>query len=376
LTISSAHFAHDIFSSFLAPLLPLIIEKLGLSLSMVAFLDIIRRIPALFNPLLGLMAEKSDVKYFVILTPAITAISMSLLGVASSYAVLILLLFIAGISSALFHIPSPTMIKQSSGEETGRGMSYFMVGGEFARTLGPILITSAVSWWGLEGSYRLMPIGIISSLLLYIRFRDFSTHIKAKKFEKGDVKSLIKEHKNLFYFLALFMLFNSALKSSLSLYLPIYLVNNGNSLWYAGIALSILQFSGVVGVFFSGKISDKFGRYTVLLFSSLGSVGFMALFLYTQNIILLAILGIFVFAPAPVLMALVQDTDSAMPTFMHSIYMGINFGLSSIIVLLIGFLGDSLGLNETFIICNILGMGTLFAVLFMLKKNKRINNDI
>jgi len=376
LTISSAHFAHDIFSSFLAPLLPLIIEKLGLSLSMVAFLDIIRRIPALFNPLLGLMAEKSDVKYFVILTPAITAISMSLLGVASSYAVLILLLFIAGISSALFHIPSPTMIKQSSGEETGRGMSYFMVGGEFARTLGPILITSAVSWWGLEGSYRLMPIGIISSVLLYIRFRDFSTHIKAKKFEKGDVKSLIKEHKNLFYFLALFMLFNSALKSSLSLYLPIYLVNNGNSLWYAGIALSILQFSGVVGVFFSGKISDKFGRYTVLLFSSLGSVGFMALFLYTQNIILLAILGIFVFAPAPVLMALVQDTDSAMPTFMHSIYMGINFGLSSIIVLLIGFLGDSLGLNETFIICNILGMGTLFAVLFMLKKNKRINNDI
>jgi len=368
LTISSAHFAHDIFSSFLAPLLPLIIEKLGLTLSMVAFLDIVRRIPALFNPLLGLMAERMDVKYFVILTPSITAISMSLLGFASSYFILILLLVIAGISSALFHIPSPTMIKHSSGEETGRGMSYFMVGGEFARTLGPLLITSAVSWWGLEGSYKLMPIGIVASLLLYIRFRNFSTHIRAKKFEKGDVKQLLKEHQKLFYFLALFMLFNSALKSSLSLYLPVYLVNNGNSLWYAGIALSILQFSGVVGVFFSGKYSDKFGRYKILLFSSLGSIGFMALFLYTQNIIILGFLGLFVFAPAPVLMALVQDTDSHMPTFMHSIYMGINFGLSSIIVLLIGILGDSLGLNETFIICNILGIGTLFSVLFILGK--------
>jgi FSR family fosmidomycin resistance protein-like MFS transporter len=368
LTISSAHFAHDIFSSFLAPLLPLIIEKLGLTLSMVAFLDIVRRIPALFNPLLGLMAERMDVKYFVILTPSITAISMSLLGFASSYFILILLLVIAGISSALFHIPSPTMIKHSSGEETGRGMSYFMVGGEFARTLGPLLITSAVSWWGLEGSYKLMPIGIVASLLLYIRFRNFSTHIRAKKFEKGDVKLLLKEHQKLFYFLALFMLFNSALKSSLSLYLPVYLVNNGNSLWYAGIALSILQFSGVVGVFFSGKYSDKFGRYKILLFSSLGSIGFMALFLYTQNIIILGFLGLFVFAPAPVLMALVQDTDSHMPTFMHSIYMGINFGLSSIIVLLIGILGDSLGLNETFTICNILGIGTLFSVLFILGK--------
>jgi len=372
LTISSAHFAHDIFSSFLAPLLPLLIEKLGLSLSMVAFLDIIRRIPALFNPLLGLMAEKTNVKYFVILTPSVTAISMSMLGLASSYFILVLLLFIAGISSALFHIPSPTMIKQSSGEQTGRGMSYFMVGGEFARTMGPILITSAVSWWGLDGSYKLMPIGIIASILLYIRFKDFDTSIKAKKFEKGDIKAVLKQHKNLFWFLASFILFNAALKSSLSLYLPVYLVKNGNSLWYAGVALSILQFAGVIGVFYSGKLSDRLGRKKILLFSSIGSIIFMALFLYTQNIVVLGLLGVFVFAPAPVLMALVQDTNSPMPTFMHSIYMGINFGLSSIVVLLIGYMGDSYGLNNTFIICNILGIGTLLAILYMFKGNCNI----
>jgi FSR family fosmidomycin resistance protein-like MFS transporter len=370
LTISWAHFAHDIFSSFLAPLLPLIIEKLGLSLSMVAFLDIIRRIPALFNPLLGLMAERMNVKYFVILTPSITAISMSLIGLASSYYILILLLFIAGISSALFHIPSPSMIKQSAGEQTGKGMSYFMVGGEFARTLGPILITSAVSWWGLEGSYKLMPIGIIATYILYIKFKDFDTSINAKKFEKGDVKNLIKEHKRLLIFLASFILFNAALKSSLSLYLPVYLVNNGNSLWYAGIALSILQFAGVVGVFFSGKISDKFGRNKVLIISSLGAIIFMALFLYFQNIFILAILGLFVFAPAPVLMALVQDTNSSMPTFMHSIYMGINFGLSSITILFIGVLGDYIGLNQTFVICNILGFGALLSTLMILNTTK------
>ena len=164
-TISAAHFAHDIFSSFLAPLLPLLIEKLDINLSQVALLDIIRRIPALFNPFLGLMAEKKDVKYLVIFTPLITAISMSLLGVVSSYYILILLLFVAGISSALFHIPSPTMIKKASGEQTGKGMSYFMVGGEFARTLGPIVVTSAVSWWGLGGTIWLMPRGSVASIV-------------------------------------------------------------------------------------------------------------------------------------------------------------------------------------------------------------------
>jgi len=150
--ISFAHFAHDVFSAFLAPLLPLIIEKLGLSLSMVALLDVIRRIPALFNPLFGLIAEKRDVKYFVILTPAITAISMSLIGLAPSYTFLIILILVSGISSALFHIPSPTMVKMASGDRTGTGMSYYMVGGELACTVGPLLATAGVSWWGLEGA--------------------------------------------------------------------------------------------------------------------------------------------------------------------------------------------------------------------------------
>jgi len=372
LTISSAHFAHDIFSSFLAPLLPLIIERLGLSLSLAAILDILRRIPALFNPLLGLLAEKSDVKYFVILTPMITAICMGMIGIAPSYGVLVLLLIVAGISSALFHIPSPTMIKKASGDYTGKGMSYFMVGGELARTIGPILVTSAVSLWGIEGVVNLIPIGIVSSIVLYFKLRNFTTHIKAKKIEKGDSKAILVEHKKLFLFLASFILFNTALKSSMSLYLPVYLVQNGASLWYAGIALSILQFAGVLGVYFSGKISDSIGRYKTIIISSLGAIIMMSIFLYTHNIVILSILGLFIFAPAPVLMAMVQDTNSNMPTFMHSIYMGINFGLSSIVVLFIGVLGDKIGLNNTFLICNILGIGALISGIVYAKvmKNK------
>ena len=137
-TLSFAHLAHDTYSAFLAPLLPLLIEKLGISLFMSAILDVARNVPALLNPFFGLIAEKTGVKYFVILTPAITAISMSLIGLAPSYSVVFILLFVAGISAALFHVPSPTMIKESSGEKVGTGMSFFMVGGELAKTLGPI----------------------------------------------------------------------------------------------------------------------------------------------------------------------------------------------------------------------------------------------
>ncbi|HIP62272.1 MAG TPA: MFS transporter [Sulfurovum sp.] len=373
LLISFAHFSHDVFAAFLAPLLPLIIEKLGLSLSMVALLDIVRRIPALFNPLLGLVAEKRDVKYFVILTPAITAISMSLIGLAPSYTILIILLLVSGISSALFHIPSPTMVKMASGDKTGTGMSYYMVGGEFARTLGPLLVTAGVSWWGLEGVYKLIPIGIIASVILYYKLRDFETHVKAKKREKGDTKSLLVQYKGFFVTIGLFILFQAAMRSSLTLYLPVYLVQNGASLWYAGIALSILQFSGVMGVFLAGNISDKIGRHRTLLLTAIGSTIFMGLFVYFQNIFILAILGFFVFASTPVLIAFVQDTNTNMPTFMNSIYMAINFGVSSIIVFAIGYSGDKIGLNDTFVLCNIMAIGTIVMALLFKRYEKRID---
>jgi len=375
LIISFAHFAHDLFSAFLAPLLPLIIEKLNLSLSMVALLDVIRRIPALFNPLLGLIAEKRDVKYFVILTPAITAISMSLIGLAPSYTILIILLLVAGISSALFHIPSPTMVKMASGERTGTGMSYYMVGGEFARTLGPLLVTAGVSWWGLEGIYKLMPIGLIASLILYYKLRNFETHIKLKKREKGDIKALLMKYRGFFITIGLFIIFQSAMRSALTLYLPVYLVQNGESLWYAGIALSILQFTGVVGVFVSGDISDRIGRYQTLLLTAIGSTLFMGLFIYYQNIFILGVLGFFLFASTPVLIAFVQDTNSNMPTFMNSIYMAINFGVSSIIVLGIGDLGDNIGLNNTFIVCNIMALGTILTAVLFNKYQKSIQEN-
>ena len=368
-TISFAHLSHDIFSSFLAPLLPLLIAKLEMSLFMAAFLDIARRIPALLNPFFGLIAERTGVKYFVISTPAITAICMTLIGLTSSYVVLFILLFVAGISAALFHVPSPTMIKESSGDKVGTGMSFFMVGGELARTIGPLVATAGVSLWGLEGIYRLMPLGIIASIILYIKLKDFDTDRPLRKQkEKGDTKKLLKKYSPFFVVIGSFILFQSGMKSALTLYLPVYLVNQGESLWYAGISLSILQSFGVLGTLAAGNLSDKIGRKHTLVIASIGSAISMGLFIYFDTVFILPLVGLFLFATGPVLMAAVQDTNSHMPTFMNSMYMSINFGVSSLIVFGVGLLGDNLGLDLTYIICNIVAIGCI-PMAFLVTKN-------
>jgi len=58
LTLSVCHFIHDIYSSFFAPLLPLLVEKFSMTLAQAGFLSTIMQIPALFNPFIGLLADR------------------------------------------------------------------------------------------------------------------------------------------------------------------------------------------------------------------------------------------------------------------------------------------------------------------------------
>jgi len=365
LTISLAHFFHDIYTAFLAPMLPLLITKFGISLSVAGLLDVVRKIPSLFNPFIGLLADKICMKYLVILTPGISAITMSLLGASPSLIILFVLLFVTGISSALFHIPSPVA-------KTATGMSFFMFGGELARTLGPLLITAALSIWGLEGSYRVMPIGIIASIVLFFKLKDVSSLISKNNIKKvKGAAETVKELVPFFLFIIGFQLFRGGMKSALTLYLPTYLIGNGESLWIAGISLSVLQLAGVAGTFGAGYISDKIGHRNLLLITAVASPLVMWSFITaskTMMIPLLVIMGFLLFASGPVILALVQETNTERPAFINSIYMSINFGISSLMVLIVGILGDKIGLQLTYQICAALAFVSIPFIFILPKK--------
>lgn len=373
--LSLTHLLHDIYSSFLAPLRPLLIEKFGITLAVASLWDLFQRIPWLLNPFIGMIAERTAARYFIILTPAITAVSMSLLGVAPTFTVVSILLLVMGISSAAFHVPSPVMIKKVSGKYTGKGMSYFMFGGEMARTLGPLAITGAVSLWGLEGTWKLIPFGLMASLILYFKLRKISISSDLRKEDKkihywSSAKKLIP----FFLILIGITFFRSIMKSGLTAFLPTYFYSEkGETLWFANSALAVFQLAGAAGTLFSGTISDKIGRKTALLVISIVTPILMALFVSSSGIwsfVFLLLLGVFVFAPGPVLMALVQDVSRELPVFMNSIYMTISFGTSAVSVVFAGVIGDWVGLEQTYLISAVIAIGAIPCVLLL--KTRRV----
>lgn len=368
LTFSLAHLFHDSFTAFLPTLLPLLISRMGLSYSLAGLLAVFLRLPSLLNPLIGLLADRFALRVLVVITPAITAAAMSLLPLAPGYAVLALLLLAAGLSSAAFHVPTPVLVRHSSGNRIGTGMSLFMVGGELARSLGPLLFLAAVSLWGPEGAWRLAILGLAASLVLYLRMRTLpplpAAHGAARK---AGLRTLLSRLRRLYIVIAGLTASRCILAAALTSFLPTYLTARGGSLWLAGAALSVLELAAAAGTLGGGTFSDRFGRRGLLLLSGAVYPLLMLLFIYVHGwptFPLLILLGFFLFATQPVLLAMVQEEGQFAPALANGVYMTLNFIIVSLATLLIGLLGDRIGLNATYLVCALLSLvGIPFALL-------------
>ncbi|MCK4663935.1 MAG: MFS transporter [Bacteroidales bacterium] len=367
ITISLAHLLHDIFTSFLAPVLPLLISRFGISLTLSSFLNVVQRIPSLISPFIGLLADKVTLRYLVIVSPAITAISMSLLGVAPSYIFLVVLLLVTGLSSIFFHVPSPVMIKKVSGNKPGMGMSFYMLGGELARTLGPLTILGAISLWGFEGTYKLIPFALLASFIIFLKLRKISIYKEFVKQNKKETSfKTFTKFLPFFSYLAIFLFFTSMLKSGIAFFLPKYLTDQGETLWFGGIALSIFQFSGAIGTFLSGTISDYIGRKKILMITSVFTPVLMLLFIKTSGTIftfpILILLGIFCFANTPVILSMVNNLDTDRPAFFNGIFFTIGFFIGAVAIMIVGAFGDWIGLENTFLLSSVFAIGALFVI--------------
>lgn len=349
LAVAGAHFVHDVFSSFLAPLLPLLIDKLNLSLALAGSLTLYQRLPSAVNPFIGMLADRVDLRLFIVLAPGITAIAMSLLGLAPGYVVLALLLLVAGLSTAAFHVPGPVLVARVSGGQVGKGMSFWMTGGELARTVGPLFAVGTVSLLTLEGSWPVMFVGIAASAVIYTRIKEIALHSPGQT--GHSLGQTWRAMRHVLLPLSGIMLARGFMTGSLTIFLPTFVRAEGQSLWFGGLALAVLEFAGALGALSAGTLSDRLGRRWVL-FVSLGSAPlFMLIFLVVQGWLvlpLLVLMGLAVFSTTPVMMALVQDHAGNHPATANGLYMGISFVVSAVIPSLVGGLADVTDLRTAF----------------------------
>ena len=376
--VSTAHAVHDTYAGFLPALLPVLIQKFSLTNTAAGFLSLFTTVPSLLQPFIGQLADHTNLRLLIILAPAITGIAMSLLSIAPTYGLLVFLLVMTGLSSASLHAIGPVLGSTMAGRKLGRGMSFWMVGGELGRSLGPLVVVTAVSFLTIEGLPWLMLAGIFTSIFLFIKLNSITTrplienNHQLGKIDQGKIWRIIIP-------LAVLIVSRSMMAASISTFLPTFLTVEGSSLWTAGASLSILQAAGVVGAFFSGSLSDRFGRRRLLAISYIMTPILMFLFIQVKgwlNLPLLVLLGFFAFAVIPVIMAIVMENYPANRSFANGIYMAFNFIVNSLAVVLTGRLGDLVNLRFTFLLsAGLILIGIPF-IFFLPRSKKTIDPQV
>jgi MFS transporter, FSR family, fosmidomycin resistance protein len=141
--------------------------------------------------------------------------------------------------------------------------------------------------------------------------------------------------------------------ATLITFLPTFLTREGESLWMAGISLTILEAAGMVGAFLAGGLSFKFGRRRMLAIPFTATPILIFLFLQACSLWklpLLVLLGFFSIAVTPVFMAIVMENAPGQRAFANGVYMATRVLLQSLAVLLVGIVSDRFDLRFTFLV--------------------------
>ncbi|NQV08045.1 MFS transporter [bacterium] len=351
-TVAAGHAVHDTFTAFLPPLLPRLVESMSLSTTAAGGLTVFLAVPGLLQPVIGRLADTTSLRWMVVAAPGVTGTLMTLMGVGSSYWALAAILMMAGLSVAALHSVGPAVIGRLAGSSVGRGMGFWMVGGELGRTIGPIVVVSVVGVAGLNGLPVLAPFALLTSAILYWRLRGVPLAPPPRAADHPDWRVSLMRMRRVMTVLSGLVAMRALMTMAAVTYLPLYLTDQGVSLWFAGAALSILEAAGVVGAMAGGWVSDRIGRKAVLYAAHIISP-LLLLTLVTvdgwMRVPVLLALGLALLSITPVSMALVQDQFPEDRAFANGVYLAMAFAIRSAAAIGVGLVADSFGLTVAFV---------------------------
>ena len=360
-SIAAGHAVHDTYTAFLAPLLPTFVEKFALTNAAAGLLAAFLQLPSLLQPAIGHLADRTTIRWIVVLGPGITATAMSFLGWAPTYAALALILLVAGLSVAAFHATAPVAVGYLSGNRLGRGMGFWMVGGEIGRTLGPLIIVSALAVMSLKQIAFLSIAGIATSALLYFRLRGVPLQTREHG-EQVPWRTALRGMRSFMLVLGGLTVMRSMMMLATTVFLPLYLTESGSSIWLAGAALSIVEAAGVAGAFAGGWISDHVGRRSVLVFGQATAPVALLLFLVADGwvrVAALPLIGFSLLAVPPVFMALAQEQAPRSRALANGLYLSMSMVIRSIAAVVYGAFADRFGLDTAMVMGAIAMFGGL-----------------
>ena len=365
--VSIAHFINDLYSSFLSPLLPRLMDNLGISIALAASLAMTWSLAgSLAQPAAGYLADRYGRKLFVIGGPLVSGVFLSLIGLAPSVEVLALILIAGGMGSAAFHPPGAAM---SGGAVEGKGsglrMSVFAFGGLLGFAVGPLTVVGLVAVVGLSGMWiAMIPAIAVCGVLFMILPADRPHPDAAPPPSPMEMLRALRGPLGVIFGIGALSGFIQRLFMTLS---PIISFQDGISEATGALILSVYMAGQAAGTVVGGVLTDRMDR--VLLLAGLTALAIPAhllTFWLTSGsglmLLCAAVAGCLNLALMPPVIVLAQEIMPESKAVGSGIVMGLAWATGSVGVIGFGFLADGIGPRPAAIASlPLLAIGTVLA---------------
>ena len=376
--LATGHLVADINNSALPAMLPFIKEALGLSYAMAGTVILVSSIASwVIQPAFGYLTDRKSLLWFLPLGCIVAAWGMGLVGWASSYPQVLVLVGFSGLGVAIYHPEGWRVANFFAGDKKATGMSIFGAGGDLGFAFGPIVAVFFIKYLGLKGSTLfVIPGTLVATIFLFSRFwRVDTAAIKKKTSSKSAVDSL----KSAIYPMSLLLtmiMFRSWTELGLITFIPFYYISylKGDPM-IAGNLLFAFLAAGTVGTLLGGPLADRLGHKKVVLFSLGASCPLIVLFLLSTGFwafFWLTLAGLFLIFSFSVSMVMGQSFMPHHVGMASGLILGLSFGMGGLGAVILGLFADLWGVPTTLWIIAFLPCGAfLMAVLIPYQSNAR-----
>jgi MFS transporter, FSR family, fosmidomycin resistance protein len=346
LRLASVHFMVDGYGNIFAPLLPLLLVKLDLTLAAAGTMTMLFQLAASVSQVgFGHLADRWRPRLLLLAGPFVAVSVLSFVGAAASAPMLAAILIIGGLGGAAFHPPAAALAYRLGGDRRGMAMSVHITGGSLGFSLGPLLFAPFAQRFGLEWT----PVLVIPGLAVIAVLLSRVPHVEFPRTESRGFAALRPYARplTLLYFIVVLRTLTSI---AFATFMPVMLTRQGMSLASSGSAVAAYLFASGFGGFLGGPAADRFGERRVIALSLVLAVPFLFAATLTTGwpfIVLVAIGGFFLQSTLPVNVTFGQALAPVSAATVSSLMMGFAWGSGGLSVPFVGMIADRIGIEAT-----------------------------
>ncbi|CCY05249.1 transporter major facilitator family protein [Eggerthella sp. CAG:1427] len=262
-----AHLCDDLNQGALVAVIPFLVLHNGYSYAEVtALLLASNAASAIIQPLFGWLGDKKPRPWLMALGIFLAGIGMAGVGVLPNYPLIMASAMLSGIGVAMFHPEGGRLGNLTAGEQKGKGMSIFAVGGKLGFTFGPLVATAAITLWGLPGTLIFI---IPSTLCAAVLLSQNKALLGFSNPDKGSsADNLYKDNWVGFGFVMGAISCRSIMYYAFLSFIPLFLVYNlGQEEAFASSVISLFALVCAVGTIASGWAGQALGAKKLIIVS-------------------------------------------------------------------------------------------------------------